>query len=249
MDTRISGIVIAKDEEGDLERCLASLSFCDELIVVVDQSSIDSTYEIALRYTDKVFLRHFDSFSRQRNYALEQTSCQWVFALDADEYVNEKLKKEILSAVNEQRRFYWIPRVNWVLGKQVMHGGWYPDCQLRLFRNVTHYEHAVHELPDIKGDSGRLREAIQHKSSADSLSARIGKAKFHAELKAQENHSDGIDANFLQAGYETARIFGGMYIIKLGFLDSWRGLLCVGLCAYETMLGYIYTQRLAKPGA
>jgi glycosyltransferase involved in cell wall biosynthesis len=167
--TKISAIVIAFNEEHDLGECLASLAWCDE-IIVVDSGSTDRTRDIAARYGARIFVRPFAGFSDQKNFAAEQAGNDWILSIDADESVSDELREEILHALPGESAAagFFIPRLNLWLGKPIRHGGWWPDHTLRLYRrSAARWAGVSHEAVAVEGRAGVLRHPIVHKSLRD----------------------------------------------------------------------------------
>jgi glycosyltransferase involved in cell wall biosynthesis len=165
---RISATVIAFNEEQDLDECLASLAWCDE-IIVVDSGSTDRTREIAARYGARIFTRPFAGFSDQKNFAAEQAGNDWILSIDADESVSDDLREEILHAFPDVSAVgFFIPRLNLWLGKPIRHGGWWPDHTLRLYRrSAARWAGVSHEAVVVEGLVGALRHPLVHKSLRD----------------------------------------------------------------------------------
>jgi len=161
--------VIAFNEEHDLGECLASLAWCDE-IILVDTGSADRTRDVAERHGARVFTRPFAGFSDQKNFAAEQARNDWVLSIDADESVSEELREEILHRLPGESAVagFFIPRLNLWLGKPIRHGGWWPDHTLRLYRrSVARWAGISHEAVVLDGPHGVLRHPIVHKSLRD----------------------------------------------------------------------------------
>ena len=163
---KICGLVICKNEEKNIEACLKSILWCDE-IVVADSFSSDNTLNIAKRYTDKIYQNEWKGFAAQRKFALSKAGSEWILSLDADERCTPELESEIrsvLSADNVSEEGFEIPRKSFFLGKWIKHCGWYPDHQLRLFRKDSGYvkERLVHEGYEVNGKIGKLRNDILH---------------------------------------------------------------------------------------
>src|SRR5579884_976507 len=123
----ISVTVITRNEEGEIDACLSSVAWADE-IVVVDSGSTDRTVEIAKKFTEKVFHHPWEGYARQKNWAVAQASHEWILSLDADERIPPELKGEIEVAVGSASPAvgYLIPRKNFFLGRWIRHGGWHP---------------------------------------------------------------------------------------------------------------------------
>jgi glycosyltransferase involved in cell wall biosynthesis len=166
---RISATVIAFNEEHDLGECLASLAWCDE-IILVDSGSTDRTRDIAARYGARIFVRPFAGFSDQKNFAAGQARNDWILSIDADESVSEELREEILHRLpgDSAAAGFFIPRLNLWLGKPIRHGGWWPDHTLRLYRrSAARWAGVSHEAVVAEGHVSVLRHPIVHNSLRD----------------------------------------------------------------------------------
>jgi glycosyltransferase involved in cell wall biosynthesis len=167
--SEVSATVIAFNEEDDLEECLRSLTWCHE-IILVDSGSQDRTGEIAARYGAKIFVRPFEGFSSQKNFAAEQATGDWILSVDADEAVSPELREEICQRLASETRLagFAIPRRNMWLGTAIHHGGWYPDHTVRLYRRgAGSWQGHSHEQVVVTGAAGVLRHDLIHKSLRD----------------------------------------------------------------------------------
>ena len=169
--TRLSVVVITKNEERNIEACLKTVAGWAEEIIVVDDDSSDATVGIARRYTDKVLTRKMDIEGRHRNWAYAQAKNIWVLSLDADERMTEELKQEITETLSKdvEANGFTIPRRNYIGDYWVKHGGWYPSPQLRLFRKdkFRYEEAAVHPRAFMDGVCGHLKSDMVHYSYRD----------------------------------------------------------------------------------
>ena len=182
---KISAVIICTNEEKNIEDCLKSVSWADE-IVVIDGGSTDNTRELALKYTDKVYENKWEGYAKQRTFSLGKVSNEWMFSLDADERCTEELTKEMLERLNadgEKYSGYEMPRKSFFLGKWVKHCGWYPDYKLRLFRKdkVKLSDNLVHERYLIDGETGRLKNDILH-YTVTSISEFMDKVNVYSTL-------------------------------------------------------------------
>ncbi|WP_369433755.1 glycosyltransferase family 2 protein [Psychromonas sp. MME1] len=148
--TTIGVLMIVKNEQKHLAACLDSVKGWVDEIVIVDSGSDDNTEQIARQYTDKFIAQHdWQGFGKQRQFAQQQMSSDWILPLDADERVSDELKNSILAAVqnNPSNTCYSLNRLTYALGKFIRHSGWYPDKIIRLYpRQATQYNDAlVHE--------------------------------------------------------------------------------------------------------
>ena len=185
----ISGVVICLNEADRIARCLESLAFCDE-IVVVDSGSIDGTREIARKYTATVIEQPFLGYVKQKNFALERAKNDWVICLDADEALSPELAASIRGAVgrnDDAVAGYALDRVTHYLGVWHDHGEWYPDWQLRVFRRSRGHWGGLdpHDRVELDGAverlSGRLlhwnyRNLSDHIQTMDRFSARMARS-------------------------------------------------------------------------
>jgi glycosyltransferase involved in cell wall biosynthesis len=231
---RLSITVITLDEEERLRACLESVAWADE-IVVVDAESRDKTTQIAREFTERVVVRPWPGFADQKNFALAQATGDWVLSLDADEEVSPELREEIQRLLAEPPTCegYAVPRKNIFWGRWVRHGGLYPDWQLRLFRRGRgrFVARAVHESVQVDGAVARLRGPLLHRSYRD-VSDFLTRADRYSTLAADEWVRRGRPARPLDLVLRPLGRFLGMYVLRLGVLDGWRGLLLATLYAY-----------------
>jgi glycosyltransferase involved in cell wall biosynthesis len=162
---RISACVMTYNEEHDIEVCLQSLRWANE-IIVLDSFSKDRTLEIAKKYTDKIFQSKWPgSPSIQRNLCAQKAAGDWILQVDADERIPKELSDEIMYAINSQAHFdaYYIARKNYWLGYWIRHGGWYPDYGIRLYKKASgSWEGHSHEKFTMKGEAGILKNPLIH---------------------------------------------------------------------------------------
>lgn len=223
---RLSLIVIAKNEEASIGRCLRSAAFADEK-VVVDNGSTDKTIEIARALGARVIETHdWPGFGPQKNRALKAASGDWVLSLDADEWLEEPLADEILAAIARDNRFdgYYIPRRSRFCGEVVRYCGWSPDYVLRLFRrgNGQFSNDKVHEHVDVAGRVGRLKQPIEHDSITDLADAE-DKAERYALAAAEALRASGKTGGPFKAWLRGQGAFLRTYVWRLGVLDGKTG--------------------------
>ena len=222
----LSVIVITKNEAFHIGRCLDSVSWADE-IIVLDSGSDDNTVEICQRYTDKVFVTDWPGFGIQKQRALDHAQGDWVFSIDADEVVSPELKAEIQAAMVESSvNGYEIPRLSSYCGKQMRHGGWYPDYVLRLFRRKSgrFSDSLVHEKVLLEGSINRLITPLQHESFVN-LEEVLHKVDSYSTLNAKMLYERGVKSSLSKAVIKALWNFFRTYIIKLSILDGSQGLM------------------------
>jgi glycosyltransferase involved in cell wall biosynthesis len=229
MSQKLSVAIITFNEEANIRRTLESVKWADE-IIVVDSGSTDKTSAICREYTDKVMHQAWLGFSRQKNLAIENTSHDWVLSLDADEPIEPALAEEIRGIISSPDSLdgYRIPRKTFFLGKQMRHGGWYPDYNLRLFRRGKgkFEDRAVHEAIKVDGTIGNTRHALFHYAYPDLASylSSINKYSSLAVSVMAEKGIDGFKAGWVNILCRPVLTFLLKYFIRLGFLDGKRGL-------------------------
>jgi glycosyltransferase involved in cell wall biosynthesis len=245
---RISAIVIAYNEEKNIQRCLESLSWADE-IVVVDSFSQDRTKDIASSFTDKIFDLEWQGFGKQKEFARTKASYDWVLSVDADEVVSEKLKEEIKSVINKNDSLdgYYIPRLSNFLGRWIKHSGWYPDYVLRLFRKhqARFDDSPVHEKLILKGKAGFLKNEILHYTDPD-ISHYLLKMDKYTTLSAKKLLAEGKSLTLFDLLFRPMAIFFKMYLFKSGFLDGWQGFLLACFSSFHVFVKYAKLWHLKR---
>ena len=235
----ISAIVITKNEESNIERCLASLAFADE-IVVLDSFSTDRTVEIARRFTDKISQREFAGYADQKNAAMELAANDWALIVDADEVVTDELAAEIRKAV-ESDRFdaYRMPRLTHFLGKPIRHCGWYPDYVIKLMRRskARYPDRIVHETPDIDGAIGTLASDLLHYTYRD-IDDLCRKMTAYARAAARQKLADGERFRLSKLFFAPGLAFLKKYILKQGYRDGLRGFIICAMTQTGVFLRY-----------
>lgn len=231
----ICAAVLAKDEAAVLDECLETLAWADELLVVVDDATTDATFEIARRHTPNVHVRPFTSFPDQRNAALELATSDWVFFVDADERIPPALVDEVRAVVANpgDRVGYWVPRHNYIFGRLVRGGGWWPDYQPRLLRRGrARYDpqRLVHELALFDGPADLLREPLVH-LNYDDLGDFLRKQARYSRLEAERRFRQGVRPRARSFLGLPAREFYRRFVALQGYRDGALGLALAALLA------------------
>jgi glycosyltransferase involved in cell wall biosynthesis len=220
--------VIAFNEEQKIEACLHSLAVCDQLLLI-DSHSTDRTRELALASGARVIERDWPGYRSQREFAIEAAEHDWILFLDADEQLSPELARELetlkASADIARCAAYEMPFSTLYYGRYLRHGDWYPDRHTRLFdrRRTGMGGHEIHEKLVPRGPVGRLRGAVLH-DSYDGIDDQLEKLSRYARLMADALHSRGRRGSWLQVFLNPAWRFVRGYVVRLGFLDGWRGL-------------------------
>jgi glycosyltransferase involved in cell wall biosynthesis len=225
---RLSLIVITKNEEGSIERCLRSAASIADEIVVVDSASTDRTVEIARACGAKILQpSDWPGYGLQKQRAQEAASGDWVLSLDADEWIEAGLVREIENVLRDPAALdgYRMPRRNRFMGEIVRHGGWWPDYVLRLYRRERggFNGNLVHESVVLEGELGTLKNPIEHNTIVSAEDAN-GKIERYSEIAAQELIARERTSSLLMAKVRGAAAYLRSLILKLGFLDGRTGL-------------------------
>lgn len=223
--TGLSAVLITRNAAEQLEACLSSVSFCSE-VIVVDSGSSDRTREVAQQFGARVIEKEWLGFGRQKQFAVEQASNDWVLCIDADERVSPELAASIGVALeNPIAPIFRMPRRNRFLGRWLRHGEGYPDWSARLFdrRSARWSDDPVHEKVLYSVTPGTLQGDLLHES-AESLADYIDKQNRYTSLAAKALHVQGSSAGLLQLIGSPAVRFIKFYFFRLGFLDGVPGL-------------------------
>jgi glycosyltransferase involved in cell wall biosynthesis len=235
---RLSVVLVTRDEEERLRPCLESVAWADE-IVVVDAESSDKTVIIAREFTDRVVVRPWPGYAAQKNGALELATGDWILSLDADEVVTAPLREDIVRILDADGPAdgYAVPRRNVFWDRWVRHGGLYPDWQVRLFRRGRgrFVERAVHESVTVEGKVERLAGYLEHRSYRD-VADFLARTERYATLAADEAVAQGRRVGVADFVLRPLGRFLGMYVVRGGVLDGWRGFLLAALYAYYVLI-------------
>jgi glycosyltransferase involved in cell wall biosynthesis len=226
-DGGLSACIITFNEADRIAACLRSVDFCDE-IIVVDSHSSDATRELARAQGATVIERDWPGYRSQKEFAIRAARHDWVLCLDADERVSGALRQEItaLRAQGFPGAAGWsVPRITDYFGRFLRHGNAYPDRLVRLFdrRRGGWSGYEIHENTHVEGPLGRLRGHLEH-FSYRSLSDHLERMQRYADLMAQALYASGKRCGLLKVIVNPQWRFVRGYVLRLGFLDGWRGL-------------------------
>ena len=238
---KISACVTAGNEEDKIAACLASLTWCDE-IIVVDSYSKDKTFEISKQYTPHVYQHPWEGYIAQKNYIRTLANHPWILFVDADEVVSKDLREEIEQEFAKgpgDTVGYSFPRMVHYLGKWIRHGEWYPDMKLRLFRKDVGYSagQEPHDRVVVDGPVKTLRSPLYH-FTYDDLSDHITTLNRFSSISADEKFGRGLPFRWCDLIFRPPFRFFKSYILKTGFLDGRQGLIIAVLSAYGVFIKY-----------
>lgn len=234
---KLSVIIPCFNEEKNIEDCLKGVLWADE-VIVVDSFSTDRTLEIAKRYTDRVVQHEYVNSATQKNWIIPQARHEWILIVDSDERVTPELKDEIIRILSSEqpKDGYRIRRKNFLFGREVKHSGWGRDSVLRLFRrDMGRYrEKRVHAEIELE-NTGMLNGFFEH-DSVSSLSDWVNKINRYSTWKARDKHEKGTLAPVLHMILRPPARFCKDFVVRLGFLDGWRGFLIASLSAFAELV-------------
>lgn len=250
-DVGISAVVICLNEQDNIERCLSSLSWVDE-VIVYDSGSKDETVVIAQKKGAKVIQGPWLGFGPTKKKATELATHDWIISIDADEEIPENLRNEILEKIKnlDVKTVYKIPRLSFYLGRWIKHGGWFPDFQIRLF-NKKYYQWntaPIHEKIEVLESQSQMQ--IQnltnyfHHYVFKSIEHQVSTNNRYSSLQAQKMHADGKKFSYFHFLTKPYVKFIECYIFKLGFLDGWAGYVIARNAAYSALLKWVKLKEI-----
>jgi glycosyltransferase involved in cell wall biosynthesis len=240
MNIPVSVTVITKNAAATLERCLNSVAWANE-IIVVDSGSTDNTLQIATKLAHKVEHKDWAGYGAQKRYAVSLATYDWVLSIDADEWLSEELANNIQLTLNENSLHvgYKFNCCNYFMGRWLRHGEGYPDPHLRLFnrRYGNWQDLPIHEQVIVNGIIGKLTGDLFHQSAL-SLETYIAKQNNYTQVQANLLWQQGIRTNMLQLILRPFWRFIRFYILKLGYLDGIPGLVHISIGCFNTFIKY-----------
>ena len=241
---KISAVIVAHNEEKNIEECLQSLDFADEIIVVLDKCS-DKTKEIVLKYTKSIYEGSWNIEGARRNIALNAANCEWILEIDADERISPALAVEIKEAItNSKPCGFTIPIANYI-GKKWVKYGWLRTLgvlkrQTLTYKGLKKYDEDKEIHPTFEENFAikKLKNPIIHLVDED-VSDLISRFNRYTNWKA----NDMISKNKIKGGFFylliTAKLrFFKSFIIKKGFKEGVIGLLIAVLAALYPIVSY-----------
>jgi len=238
----LSVIIITQNEERNIERCLRSVVWADE-IIIVDSFSTDRTLEIAKRFTQHIYQFAYPGYSKQVQRGIDHAAGDWVFILDADEEVSSELAASIRNTIcqPDAKDGYYVNRKVKAFGKWIEHGGWFPDWQFRLVRKdqcvAEHLE--VHGAFTTHGSKGKLEGLLYHYTYS-TIEQYVEKMNDYTSLHVSNKLKDNpnIEVPWYKIVLSPLSYFLRMFIVKKGYKDGMHGFLLAVYSALYTLLLY-----------
>lgn len=242
---KISAVVNTRNEEKNIEDCLKSLRFADE-IVLVDMESEDKTVKLAKKYTKNIYSHKKTGFVEPaRNFAIKKATGNWILVVDADERIPRSLAVKLINIANEnQVDFVRIPRQNLIFNHWVRYSRWWPDYNVRFFkRGHVEWQNRIHSIPITIGDGINLdpvKELSITHYHYDSIDQYVKRSVRYSKTQAKELIDQGYsfdikDLIFKPIGEFLSRFFAGE-----GYKDGLHGLILASLQGFSSFLVYLY---------
>jgi glycosyltransferase involved in cell wall biosynthesis len=223
----VTATIITLNEESRVAEAIASVRFCDE-VIVVDSGSTDRTKRVAEAMGARVIDQEWLGYAEQKNFAADQGANDWILSIDADERVSVELADEIIRWKNAARfdlPAWSMPRRVFYLGRWIKHSGWYPDRKVRLYdRRRCRFEGKfVHESVHVAANSGAFRGDLLHFPYRD-WNDHARRIERYTNLAAKAAQTAGSRGNILKLVLAPPFAFLKSFVLRAGFLDGWRGL-------------------------
>ncbi len=245
----ISVIIITKNAGATIRRCLESVAWADE-VVVIDSGSSDDTLAISRELGAKVSVTDdWPGFGPQKTRALDAAAGDWLFNIDADEWVTPELAEENRGAITggSAAAAFALPRRSSFCGRYMRHSGWWPDYIVRLFRRdaARFSDDQAHERLIVKGTTFKLKQPLMHEAISD-LDQMIGKMNLYSTASARGLHARGRRASLGKALLHGGWAFFRTYVLRAGFLDGREGLMLAIANAEGSYYRYVKLMLLEK---
>ncbi len=247
----LSAVVIAKNEEKKIGKCIDSLKKVSDDIVVVDAYSTDATKQICLSKGVRFFERNWEGYAKAKNFGNQQAKYDWIISLDADECLSDDLVESIKDIFEHHKPVfdaYELPFITNFCGRWVYYGGWNPEAHIRIFNKqlISWNPDAVHEYLSIQPTHQikSLKGYVYH-YTVDSLAVFYAKTDQYSTLFAKKQYLAGKKAGYVKIFLSPAVRFIREYFFQLGFLDGKIGFIIASENARYTYLKYRKLQEMS----
>ena len=243
---RISAVINARNEEGNIRYCLESVKWCDE-IVVVDMESEDKTATIARQYTDKVFAHErVLAFDAARKFAVAQATGDWILLVDADEMVPRPLSEKLREiAGGNDADVVYVAFKTYIMGEWIKHAGWWPQYHPRFFRRgCVEFVETIHAFMQVNPSAREIHlpaeegVSIEHFNYVDCAHF-VKKLNHYTTIEAEHLHEQGGSFSAYRMFVESGKEFISRYFIAKGYKDGHRGLFLSMMMAFYRSLSYM----------
>lgn len=239
----LSVVIITRNEEKNIYRCLTSVNKIADDIVVIDSGSVDKTEEICLKAGARFISKTWEGYAKTKNFANQQAHYDWILSLDADEELSEELQNEILKIkINPKTHYFIFNRITNYCGQWIKNCGWYPDYKLRIFdRRYAQWEgEYVHEKLKVNEKNAQIvkLKGLCHHYSFNSISDHILQINKYSDLAAQQMFDQNRKPWLIIGYFKAVFTFFNRYFLKKGFLDGKFGFIICYNTAFAKYLRY-----------
>lgn len=244
---KLSVVIVAKNEAVNIVDCVNSASFADE-VLVLDSGSTDLTVRLATSAGAKVIETDWQGYGPQQNRAIEASTGDWIYSLDADERITPALANEIRAAIDVEENFVFdVPRRSLFVTKFMRHSGWWPDRTRRLFKRgcAKFTLHEIHANLSSSHPTGHLSQHMVHYSYRN-LHDVLEKMNRYSSGSARDLNSKGKRSSLKKAVAHGVWAFIRTYFIKLGVLDGSEGFILAVLNAESSYYKHLKLFYLTK---
>ena len=247
----ISAVVHTYNEEDNIDRCLSSLDFVDD-IVLVDMKSTDNTVRIARNFKARIFSHPYLGFVEPaRNFAIEKAKNGWILIVDADEEIPNSLAGQITELIENpgDYNYFYIPRKNIIFGKWIRNSGWWPDFQIRLFKKGTVvWGDKIHAIPHTRGHGREIEETESnsiihyHYQSVEEFLERLNR---YTTIQAKDLYLNNVKLSLDMLVKKPVNEFIKRFFLELGYRDGFHGLALSGLQSFSELVLYLKLWQLS----
>lgn len=236
----ITVIILTKDEQDNIKRCIKSVYFSQE-IIIIDDFSQDNTVKIAQKLGAKIYKHKLNNdYAKQRNFAIKKAKTEWILFIDADEYVTPQLAKSILKAVKlSNYQGYYVYRSDVFMDKSLNHGEWGGQWLLRLGKkNAGLWKRSIHEYWDIERDVCRLSGTLMHyphETLKEFISSINDRSKIHADELKKEKKDNLIGFRLLT--FPLGKFMNNM-VIRKGLSDGVHGFVFAVMLSFQSFISW-----------
>ena len=244
---KVSVAIITRDAAADLDRCLASLGFADE-VVVLDQGSTDETAAVCARHGAVLHQGAWQGFGPTKQAASALCRNRWVLSVDSDEEITPELAAAIVALPEAPpMAAYAVNRLSRFLGRWIHHCGWHPEFVVRLFdrERAAFNDKPVHEGIETDGTVGRLPGLMRH-YTYETMEQYIAKLNRYTTLAAEQMHAEGRRTSLWQAVVRAEATFWRMFLLRGGILDGWTGAVLCWSSGFYVLTKYVKLWRLGR---
>lgn len=242
---KISAFIVCCNEERQIRRCLESIKWCDE-IIIVDSGSTDKTLDICREYTQQIYFKEWSGYVEQKRFALEQCHFEWIINVDADEVLTPALISEIQQElINSKYDGFLILRTVFHMQRWWRKGGWHPEYRLRLCRvsKTTWGGIDPHEKAIVSGPVKKLKGELEHYSYKN-IADQINRINKYSSTLATNLYAKGERSSFVKIMFNPLSRFLKFYIFKKGFLEGFPGFAMAVTDAFYVFLKYLKLREI-----